>query len=378
MNLFFYANINFEDESIGITNKVYSQIKAWENLGYKVYYTGYTSKGIEIRRKSEVLFSQNFSNIEKKFNRFCRRKKLIIGAINFLKESKIDFDISYLRFHYFDNKYVKLLKMLKQNNSYVVVEAHGYPYKNYSFNNFFMFPSYLIDSIYEKKASRNIDLVAAISNVKNIWGVQTVFIDNCIDISKCGFKSNFKISDSPTMISASNERNYHGYSKVLKGLKNYKENGGERNYKILFIGKYTKKTKELAREYKLLDSVFFLGSKSGTELKEMYQSSDLGIGSFGIHGGSDHGSSIKSKEYFAYGIPFINGWKEYSFDDSYPYVLRFDIYQDAINFFEIDQFIDRLNNSSVDYRYEMRDFAQKNFDWENNFNKIIERRRTNY
>src|SRR5699024_7939355 len=106
----------------------------------------------------------------------------------------------------------------------------------------------------------------------------------------------------------------------------------------------------------------FLGKKYGEELSRLYSQADLGIGPLAPRAGAEYGSSIKTKEYFAKGLPFINGWKEYAFDDSYPYVKRFDINADSINFFEVVDFYQGIENKD-NVKREMREFAKDHYTW---------------
>ena len=102
----------------------------------------------------------------------------------------------------------------------------------------------------------------------------------------------------------------------------------------------------------------------------MYDIADLGIGAFGLRYDCEYASSIKTKEYFAKGLPFINGWREYAFDDTYPYVKRFDLHKEYIEFEEVIEFYDRMK-SEILVSKNMRRFAEENFTWENQFFRML-------
>src|SRR5699024_9981248 len=103
---------------------------------------------------------------------------------------------------------------------------------------------------------------------------------------------------------------YHGYPKIIKGLYEYYKTGGLKEIEIHFVGEFRKETKDLVEKLGLNDKVVFHGKKYGEELNEIYNMANLGIGALSPRAGAEHGSSIKTKEYFAKGLPFINGWKE--------------------------------------------------------------------
>src|SRR5699024_5777231 len=109
----------------------------------------------------------------------------------------------------------------------------------------------------------------------------------------------------------------------------------------------------------------------GQELDDVYNNSDLGLGAFGYRRNETTGSCLKTKEYFAKGLPFINGWKEPAFDDTYPYVLRFDTKEEYIDFEEVIKFYENIKmNKNI--QMEMRDFAKNNYTWEKQFEAVFD------
>lgn len=370
--LFFYGNIHVDDLSIGITKKVFSQIDTLKNLGFEVYYTGYLKNGVAIFNSNDELVKKNiYKNINKKINNYLRRWHLLSISNEFIKNSKITFDYSYLRFHFFDKYYLDLLKSLKKAGSKTIVEAHSYPYRSIKQINYL--PIYIFDILYEPFSRKYIDLVAAISNHNNIWGCKTVQIDNAINLEEVKLINRTILKKDKTirLISVSNERYYHGYEKLVKGLHKYYLNGGNREIEIHFVGEFRKKTKKLVEELNLNNRIIFHGKKYGEELEKIYKKMDLGIGALSSKAGSEYGSAIKTKEYFAKGLPFINGMKEYAFDDSYPYVKRFNLNDEIIDFNQVVKFYDFIKNSNDDYPKKMRQFAKENYTWEGQFNKIF-------
>lgn len=180
--IFFYANIMVGDLTIGITKKVFSQIANLRDMGYEVFYTGYTCDGVAIfNNNDEIIRKLSFSDRTKRINRFLRRWVLLKFASKFIEETEDKFKYGYLRFHFFDRAYLRLLKALKKKQVITIVEAHAYPYKIGKPNR--LTPIYIIDTLYTPFVRKYIDLVAAICNAENIWGIKTVNIDNAIDLN---------------------------------------------------------------------------------------------------------------------------------------------------------------------------------------------------
>jgi glycosyltransferase involved in cell wall biosynthesis len=368
--IFFYGNINIDDRSIGITKKVLSQIATLRSMGYEVFYTGYTNEGVAIfNNNGDIVKSIKYWTKSDKLNRYLRRWNLLRIAKKYISETREVFDYAYLRFHFFDSAYLSLVKKLKKTGAKIIVEAHGYPYKKQGLSLYT--PTYILDSLYEPLIRKYIDLVAAISGYDNIWGCKTVQIDNAINLNDLSLQNKISVEDEKLrLISVSNERGYHGYPKIIRGLSEYYIKGGKRDIEINFVGDFKNSTKQYVNELNLNNRIHFLGKKSGEELIDLYNHSDLGIGSLDYRAGSEYGSSIKAKEYFALGLPFINGWREYAFDDSYPYVKRFNLADDSIDINEVLKFYDSIKNDPK-MPFEMREFAKENYTWKVQFEKIF-------
>lgn len=369
--IFFYANIQSHDESVGITKKVRNQVSALRGMGYEVYYSAYTETGMVIfNNEDHIVYERDYKFISDRLRKLYRRWDLIKFVIDFLSKTNILFDYAYLRYHHFDRVYTKLLKTIKRNKkTKVIIEAHGFPLREFKITR--LLPIHLIDFFYERHARKYINLVAAISDVQDIWGCKTIQIDNAIDLNKIPVKPGNKKKDNILrIISVSNEMKYHGYPKLIKGLNIYYQEGGTEKIELHFVGEFRQKTKELVEKFNIKDKVIFHGKKFGEELDVLYNNADLGIGALAPRAGAEHGSSIKTKEYFAKGLPFINGWKEYAFDDNYPYVKRFPLDNEIIDMNEVLEFYKSIKDDK-DLSENMRMFAEEHYTWESQFTKVF-------
>lgn len=365
-NLFFYSNHFEDDKTIGITQKVHGELSAFRELGYNVTYSAYTKNGVAIfDNDGEQIFSMNYKFNNSRINRVMRRNLLIKCCCRFLGND-ICYDYAYLRFHFFDRLYNKLLKQLKQSGAFIIVEAHAYPYRIWT--NKIKWPIYILDILFTPVVRNKINLVAIMGKAQKPWGIQAVHIDNGIDLKKYP-KQEKTLSSKIRLISVANEQSAHAYYKVVNGLADYYNKGGKEDIIVNFVGEYMESTRKLIKRKGLENRFVFWGKMCGDELDEVFNKSDLGLGAFS-HRNDDSGSCIKTKEYFARGIPFINGWKELAFDDSYPYVLRFDTADEIINMFDVVEFYHKLEN---DYSISdsMRSFAKANYTWISQIRKVL-------
>lgn len=367
MRIFFYANTDIYDRSKGVSNKVLNQIKALRNMGHEVFYTSYINCGIQILDNENKVVREKYYRISPQFFKYLRRGVLIQNTYQYFLSQGTYFDMCYVRFHFFDRKYCSMLRTMKKYSK-VIIEAHGYPYREWK--RWKLIPLYIRDIIFQQPCSRYVDLVAAISNHENIWGRKTVFIDNAVDVTAVKIHERIPEDNVIKLISVAIEQPYHGFEKVIIGLDNYYKCGGTREISIFMVGEYSEKTKKLVNKLNLDQHIIFTGKLYGKELEDIYNKSDLAIGSFSKRANDEYGSSIKTKEFFAKGIPFINGWKEYAFDDSYPYMKRFDMNDAYIDFNSVVDFYDSIKNNK-NIPLEMRKFAEEHFVWEKQFEKIF-------
>ena len=364
--IFFYSNHLEGDNTIGITQKVHGEISALKKLGYNVTYSAYTSKGAAIfNNKEEKIFELKFKFMNKKLNRILRRNLLIKCCCKFL-EINNNFDFAYLRFHFFDREYNKLLKLLKISNVYTIIEAHAFPYRIWKKKRFWL--TYIIDMLYTPIVRNKIDLVAIMGNEKKPWGIKSVQIDNGIDLDKYPLSESNK-SSKIRLISVSNEQEGHAYYKIINGLDRYYQEGGTEDIIVNFVGVYMDSTKKLVNSKKICNRFKFLGKMSGNELNLIFNQSDLGLGAFS-HRKNDTGSCIKTKEYFARGIPFINGWNEMAFSSDYPYVLKVDPKEEIVDFFKIVDFYKKVI-VDVNKGVKMREFARNHYTWLSQMNIVM-------
>ena len=370
--IFLYTNFFKDDNSIGITKKIKSQIKAMRDMGLIVYYTSYVDDGaVVVDNNDNVVYHKKYMLSSPLFRRYDRRFLLIRTARAYIESCGIHFDLGYLRWHTFDRPFLKLLKSLKQNGAVNIIEAHAWTPNRIGRS---LISKYQIamDNRFSKQAKKYVSLVAGMSEYDNIWGIKTVKIDNAIDLSIISPRYWVKDDSVVRIISVSNEYPYHGYDRLLKGIRNYYNAGGTRKIEVHFVGVFLESTKKLTDELDLTDMVVFHGKQFGEALDELYNHSDIGIGALAHHRvGMFAGSSLKTKEYFAKGLPFIYGWKEPAFDETYPYAHRIKLCEEPIDMEEIISFYDSIKDDP-NMLENMRQFADEHYSWEKELNKVFQ------
>ena len=366
--LFFYANFRTYDMTLGITRKVYLEIKAFQKLGYDVTYSGYTKTGVAIFDNSHnVIIEEKYRLSSPKIQHAIRRWKLMWLCTSFVKRTDVYFDLSYIRYHFFDRTFLKMLKSLKESSRKVVMEAHSTP--KFTNNLSVMNLVGRVDSKYGKYAHKYIDLIASMSGEENMWGVNTIQITNAIDFDNITPHTYKGSKEDISFISVSYERDVHGYDRLIRGIYEYKKRGGNRNIYFHMVGSTLQSSIALIKKLNLEDVCRIHGPLYGEKLDEIYDMSNVGVGCLANHRiGSFYGSALKTKEYIAKGIPFIYGWKE-AVLENFEYGLEFELCEDPIDIEKVISFYDNLDKT--DLVSKIRGKLGKEDKWDFQMEKVI-------
>lgn len=366
--IFLYANIRTFDFTLGITRKVYSEIKSFRKCGYNVYYSGYLKDGVAIfDNQNKIIHQKKYSVNNSVIIHIIRRTMLMNLCISFLKDSNIPFEISYVRYHFFDKKYVQLLSALKSKSKTVVIEAHSAP----------KFPKKLSlmtyvgwkDKRWNNKAKLYVDLVASMSDEEKLWGINVVKIANGIDVDSIKIHDYKGEKDEINLIAVSFESAVHGYDRVLRGIRKYYDEGGKRSIHFHIVGSTMSSTRSMIKKLSLEDRCFAYGPLANSALDEIYNKANIGVGCLANHRiGSMYGSALKTKEYIAKGIPFIYGWKEKVLE-SFKYGLNFELCEEPVDMGQVIGFYDNLPKDGLPK--EIRNHLGAGDTWDYQIKKVI-------
>jgi len=168
-----------------------------------------------------------------------------------------------------------------------------------------------------------------------------------------------------------NVNTFHGYDRIIKGLKNYYSKEQELRVVFHIVGNISRglKLKELVNSLNLQDCVIFHGHKEGNELDRLFDKSQVGIGCLGVHRKNVRSlNSLKNREYTARGLPFIYSENDLALEKNSPEFIYKPSFDDSdINIEKIIDFYMNLNISSS----QIRKFAEKHLDWETQMEKVF-------
>lgn len=184
-----------------------------------------------------------------------------------------------------------------------------------------------------------------------VWGCDTVCIDNGINIED--FKLNVKkkySNNKIVLLGVANVAKWHGFDRVIEGLGEYYKDKQELEVEFRIVGDsdLIDTLKSRVNELGISDKVEFLGIKRGNELENEYYNCDIGVSSLGMHRiGIKNGSTLKTKEYCGYGIPFIMAYKEKEINDNFKYCLNIDADESPVDIKDVVRFYNSLKNTII-------------------------------
>ncbi|MDF2927787.1 MAG: hypothetical protein K0Q75_25 [Anaerospora sp.] len=360
--IFLYMNFTPTDDAIGTTKKIKAQIKTFRKLGLNVTYSAYIDGGIGIfDNEDSLVFQRKFTIKNSWYQRLKRRFFLIETVTDYIKYN--DFDYGFLRWCAFDRPYINMLKAMKQQNMRVVVESLGYFPGQKGIG---LMGKYIVGmtKLNQKHAGEYIDLVLSEGRFDSLFGVRAIRIDNGVEIESfrshryCGSKTR-----ELNLISVANETMYHAYDRIIKSIYAYMQNGSGMDVKLHLVGLVSDKTKKLIIELGLSQIVILYGKQFGAALEDIYDKCNIGIGPLGQHRiGGKQGTGLKTKEYFAKGIPYIFSGGELLVPKEYPYVLEFPSDESLIDINKVVSFYNRIKDDTTMVEH-MRSFAREHYSW---------------
>lgn len=278
----------------------------------------------------------------------------------------------------FDKSFIQLIKKAKQVNPKIkiIVEIPTFPYMN-EFKGILKIIILIKENRWVPSLREYVDRFVTYSDDRKIFDIECINISNAYDYN---LKPIFVNRDSQeiNLLAVASLTFYHGYDRIIRGLKHYYESDVENKEKISFTlvgdGAVLNKYKKMIKEYKLENIVFLEGKKPIEELKHYYMNADIGIDSLGRHrSGITYNSSLKGKEYLAYGLPVVSGVKTELDDMNFKYYYRVPADDSAVNIQKIIHWYRKIlnNEERINISEEIYEFGKKNFTFEKTFKPVI-------
>lgn len=375
MKLLYIAFKDFSKLHFGASKKVISECKSFSNKGYDVTLigrVGYSTAEISIDEKHKTINIHRPFLISKLQPLFDKINE-INDIISYVKDKK--FDICYIRFDLCDYWFVKLLKKLKIVSSKILIEIPTYPYEE-EYTGTINKIRLKIDDFYAKKIKRYVDKIITFYDIprNQYYGVSCLLVPNGFDFDNISIIKDDEVISDIHIAAVSSMRLWHGYERMIEGMGIYYQRGGKRNIFLHIVGdgREGDKYKQVTQNFGLEKNVIFHGAMHGEEMDVLLDKCSLGLDSLGRHRtGISMLSSLKSREYGAKGIPFINSCDIDIVDDDFKYFLKVPADESPIDIESVISFYDDVykEKSRILVAKEVRKYIEER----SNMDAVVEK-----
>ena len=288
-----------------------------------------------------------------------------------------NYDVIYVRKSFLDSHSVKFYSYIKKNypNIQLLFEIPTYPYDSE------IRLSQRMMLCCDKKARTHFhefaDRIITYSSDKIIFGVKTINISNGIDYSKYKIRTPMS-HDGINVIAVALFERWHGYDRFLDGMYQKPDVVKSNNIHLWLAGKgrILSSYKKEVKKHELQDYVHFLGEVHGDALDNLYNIADIALDCMGRHRvGCYYNSSLKGKEYCAYGVPIISGVEtELDRKKDFQYYLRVPADDTRLDMNTIVEYYHRCYNdtTSVQLAEKIRNSTYSWFNFDIAFKPVID------
>lgn len=369
-----------EKKNLGVLKKIKAQANALAGKDGFAYYSVFSQCSYQIVDNSNDSIVRRINSKNRIEGRIKQAKQTYIWCV----ENSIE--LVYIRHSHFDDLTYDFAKKLHEKRKKVIFEIPTYPFweekrifvqKALKEKKYVDFMCKKILILQEKrnfeKIKNCVDLIVTYNPTNDLYGVKTLCIDNGVDINNISLKKNCNNGKDIVFLLIANLSKWHGADRFIDGLKKCKTYKGYKpNFWIIGEGSELDNLKEQVKDNMLEEYVTFWGSKSGKELRSFINKADVGIASLGMHRlGLDVASTLKVKEYCAYGLPFIYAYTEKEIDENCLYALKCSADESPINIEEVMEFAIKTRNIP-ELSISMRTLAEKKYDWKIIMKDIID------
>lgn len=344
--------IAFKDKSAnhhGIEKKVISQCVAFEKQGFSttlIQRNGSTIVLDKVGESSKIISENSITCNSPKLRSLIDKHFQIKTIKDHIKKNY--YDCCYIRYDLCSPNFISLLRLLKKRGSKIIIEIPTFPYKHEYASTILHKIKFCVDKLLAPKMKKYVDKIVTFynSDVK-IHGIDTISIPNGFDFSQLqlvdtSIKHN---KDEIHVIGVASMREWHGYERFILGLKEYYNSNPGRKviFHIVGEGRESSKYRHLVMNSKLESYVLFHGIMQGESLNELFNICDLGVDSLARHRTNISVlSSLKSREYGAKGLPFINSCDIDILPHDYKYLLKVPANEAPINICDVVDFYDKV------------------------------------
>lgn len=345
--------------SAGIWKKIQAQYRVFKKQFGNAYYTLYRGQMMCLYRDDKLL-ERELAITKKECN------EAIGKWVEKYKISRI-----YIRIYSVDRQDILFCARMNERNAKVVVEFPTL-LKNPS-----IVDSKIVmaeDQYYRNQMHKYVKCCTTYHNVNSAYEIPCIALVNGVDMDEQPLKKYRKRDGRIILLAVATFSKWHGYERVIEGLHKYYLEGGKRNIIFNLVGKGGQLGyyEYLVNKYELQAHVNFCGEMYGKKLEQIYDDSDIAIGSLGFYKTDTlSGAPIKSREYCARGIPFLYGYDDVYFDKDCYFVQKVSNDESPVDIEELIRFYDTMYDGR-DFINDMRQYAMATQTWDKILQPVID------
>lgn len=330
---------NSENRSSGVNKKINGQIRAFESENYFV--------DLIATYNDDIAFYHNNEKKIIKSNSIPR-----ISLCTWAAKNAPNYNIAYVRFQFFCPFVLHMLKAFRQHNVITIMEIPTYPYAiELRKQGLLGIPKRSIDSVFGSLCSRYIDTFASPLYGGIILGRPCLEIYNGIDVNETTPRKPMKNSKID-LIAVAMMAPWHGYDRLINGLHEYYQKGGQRNVILHLVGEgaATPEYTRLIYQYSLEEHVIQHGKKFGPELDALYNYADIGVGALASSSKNVfRTNTLKVLEYMGKGLPVICEEGEVGIPSDSQYRLTIKNGNEAVSIEDVVSFYDSVYTNEINH-----------------------------
>lgn len=356
----------------GISKKKIAQIKGLSDCGCCVvncYYRVDPENGHRFWMTDDHILS----DLGKGFMAKIKKRIIYKPIVAYIKRKKISF--VYLRSEHNATPFLILFaKKLRKMGVKIVMEIPTYPYDR-EYSTIKGKISLITDKLFRKCLAQQLTAIVTFSNYDYIFGQRTIRISNGIDFESVRIKQpQDDKTDEIHLIGVAEIHYWHGFDRLVAGLAEYYNSNCHAGWKVYFhiVGDFSGEREKteilpLIRKNQLENYITLHGRLFGSELDEVFDKADIGIGSLGRHRSNvTYIKTLKNREYAARGIPFIYSEVDSDFEDM-PYILKVPADESPV---DINQIVDFYRDITI-HPEEIRN-SVCHLSWKNQMKKVLD------
>lgn len=284
-------------------------------------------------------------------------------------------DLLYVRHdHNANPALIRWFSTLKKIGVKIALEIPTYPYdREFDHSPLPRKLKLAVDKCFRRTLAHRVDRVVTFSDHPAIFGRPTIRLSNGVDFASIPLKKQLHdTSRQLHMVGVANIHVWHGFDRVIEGMKNYYAAPRAREVVFHIVGdgipSLIESYRQAAEQSGLGERVVLHGPLSGAALDDLFQVCDLGIASLARHrSGISSLKSLKNREYAARGIPFVYSERDDDFEQM-PYVMKAPADESPLDIEALLRFADSVRMSPA----EIRASVETTLSWEHQMKRAVD------